>query len=107
MAGFLGGIINQIRLIWRLFTDRNVPIWVKLIPPLALIYVLSPIDIVPDPMLGLGQLDDLAIILLGAKLFIEMCPSDVVQRHRDELEGNIPPDSEGEVVDASFEVIDE
>lgn len=107
MAGFLSDLVNQVRLFWRLFTDRQVPIWVKLIPPLALVYILSPIDLLPDPMLGLGQLDDLAVLLLGFKLFVEMSPSGIVQRHRDEMKGNAPPDSEGDVVDGSYRVIDE
>jgi uncharacterized membrane protein YkvA (DUF1232 family) len=107
IAGFLGEIINQVRLVWRLLTDRNVPIWAKVIPPLALLYLISPIDLLPDPVLGLGQLDDLAVILLGLKLFVEMCPSGVVQRHRDELIGNPPPEPEGEVVDTTYRVLDD
>ncbi len=107
VAGFLGEIIYQLRLIWRLLADRDVPTWVKFIPPLAILYLISPIDLVPDPVLGLGQLDDLAILLLGFKLFVEMCPSSAVQRHRDELAGNAPPESAGEVVDASYQVLDD
>lgn len=106
LAGFLGEVMDQIRLVWRLLTDSNVPIWAKLIPPLAIFYLISPIDLLPDPVLGLGQLDDLAVILLGLKLFVEMCPKGVVQHHRDELAGNTPPNPDGEVVDASYRVID-
>jgi uncharacterized membrane protein YkvA (DUF1232 family) len=107
VAGFLGEIIRQIRLVWRLLTDSDVPGWVKFIPPLAILYVISPIDLVPDPMLGLGQLDDLAVLLLGLKVFVEMCPGGVVQRHRDELAGDMPPEAEGEVIDASYRVLDD
>lgn len=107
VAGWLGEIIYQIRLIWRLMTDRNVSSWVKFIPPLSLLYLISPVDLLPDPVLGLGQLDDLAIILLGAKLFVEMCPRSVVQRHRDELAGSAPPNRDGEVIDASYQVLDD
>jgi len=72
---------RQVRLAWRLFWDQRVPVWTKLIPPVALSYVLFPIDIIPDVALGLGQLDDLAVILLGLKLFIELAPPDVVREH--------------------------
>ena len=106
-AGFLGEIAKQARLVWRLLTDPSVPSWVKFIPPAALLYIISPIDLIPDPVLGLGQLDDLAVIVIGLKLFIEMCPNGVVQRHRDELAGNAPPEPEGEVVDGSYRVLDE
>lgn len=107
LAGFLNEIISQIRLVWRLLTDQEVPAWVKFIPPLAILYLLSPVDIVPDPILGLGQLDDLAVLLLGFKLFVEMSPRGVVQRHRDELAGSGPPEPEGEVVDATYRVIED
>jgi uncharacterized membrane protein YkvA (DUF1232 family) len=72
MAGFLGEVVAQVRLVWRLLNDPDVPIWLKLIPPLAILYLISPVDILPDPILGLGQLDDAAVILLGLKLFVEM-----------------------------------
>ena len=107
LAGWVNEFLNQARLVWRLWNDREVPLWAKVIPPLALLYILSPIDLLPDPVLGLGQLDDLAVLLLGAKLFVEMAPPGVVQRHRDELAGSRPPAPEGEVVDASYRVIDE
>jgi uncharacterized membrane protein YkvA (DUF1232 family) len=107
VAGFLNEIVNHVRLIWRLMRDSQVPVWVKLIPPLAILYLLSPIDLIPDPVLGLGQLDDLAILLLGAKLFVEMSPPGVVQRHRDELVGSVPPEPDSEVVDASYRVLDD
>jgi uncharacterized membrane protein YkvA (DUF1232 family) len=72
---------RQVRLAWRLFWDQRVPVWTKLIPPIALGYVLVPVDLVPDVALGLGQLDDLAVVLLGLKLFIELSPPDVVRDH--------------------------
>ena len=74
-------LLRQARLAWRLFLDPRVPWPTKLIPPVVLAYLLSPIDILPDLTLGLGQLDDLAVLLLGIKLFIELCPADVVREH--------------------------
>jgi len=81
LLAWLQDMARQARLAWRLFWDRRVPLWTKLIPPAALGYVLFPIDIVPDVALGLGQLDDIAVLLLGVKLFIELAPSDVVREH--------------------------
>ena len=106
-AGFLRDSARQVRLMWRLMTDRRVPTWTKLIPPLAILYVLSPIDLVPDPLLGVGQLDDLAVLLISFRVFMELCPSGLVQRIRDELSGSPPPDPEGDVVDASYRVLDD
>jgi len=71
--------------VWRLLRDPNVSTWLKMIPPATLLYLLFPIDFLPDPVLGLGQLDDIAIILLGVKLFIELCPQEIVRHHLREM----------------------
>jgi uncharacterized membrane protein YkvA (DUF1232 family) len=78
---WLQDVARQARLAWRLFWDRRVPMWTKLIPPAALAYLLFPIDLIPDVALGLGQLDDVAVLLIGIKLFIELAPPDVVREH--------------------------
>jgi uncharacterized membrane protein YkvA (DUF1232 family) len=73
--------VRQFRLAWRLFWDQRVPVWTKLIPPVALGYVLFPFDIITDLAPGLGQLDDIAVVLIGLKLFVELSPPDVVREH--------------------------
>jgi uncharacterized membrane protein YkvA (DUF1232 family) len=89
---------------WRLFRDRRVPLWVKTIPVLSLAYVVWPFDFLADPALGLGQLDDLAVILLGLKLFVSLCSSDLVQQHESALakQGH----EESDIVDSTYRVVD-
>lgn len=70
---------GQFRMAWRLLMDGRVPSLTKIVPLATALYILSPIDILPDMALGLGQLDDLAILLLGLRLFIEICPPDLVE----------------------------
>jgi uncharacterized membrane protein YkvA (DUF1232 family) len=101
---WLRELVRQFQLAWRLFWDRRVPWSVKLIPPAALLYVLSPIDILPDLSLGLGQLDDVAVLLLAIKLFIELCPVDVVREHLQALGAKIQEWQAGEVIEGEFEV---
>lgn len=84
-AQALAEIIRNARLIWRLLWDSRVSPWPKLLIPGAILYVLSPIDFLPDLFLGLGQLDDLAMFLLALKLFVELCPRDIVRQHQDDL----------------------
>jgi uncharacterized membrane protein YkvA (DUF1232 family) len=86
---WLKELVRQARLAWHLFWDPRVPLPPKLIPPAVLIYVLSPIDIIPDLTLGLGQLDDMAVVLLGIKLFIELCPTELVREHLKRLGAKI------------------
>jgi uncharacterized membrane protein YkvA (DUF1232 family) len=96
-AGILAGIIKNARLVWRLLRDPDVPSSLKAIPPASLLYLLFPFDFLPDLALGLGQLDDIAIILLGLKLFIELCPQDIVRRHLREMSS----------VSGSYRVVDD
>ncbi len=79
--GFLGGLWQQLRLVQKLFLDPEVPIYLKALPIAAVVYLLFPFDFIPDVIPGLGQLDDITILILGAKMFIEMAPQQVVARH--------------------------
>jgi uncharacterized membrane protein YkvA (DUF1232 family) len=107
LLAWIQDVARQARLAWRLFWDQRVPLWTKLIPPAALGYLIFPVDVIPDALLGLGQLDDVAILLLGIKLFIELSPPDVVREHllalgarikewRVDKEGEAPTVIEGE-----------
>ncbi len=99
-------IVNHVRLAWRLMRDGRVPLWAKAIPFLALGYVLWPLDLLADPILGLGQLDDLAILALGVKLFVSVCPPALVQQHLGVI-GAPSSREEGQVVDAAFRHLDD
>ena len=78
-------MLSELRLAWRLLRDPLVPTWPKLVPLAALAYVLFPLDFVPDVFIGLGQLDDVAVLLLGLKTFIAACPAEIVRRHVAEM----------------------
>jgi uncharacterized membrane protein YkvA (DUF1232 family) len=69
------------RLALRLARDHRVPLYPKLVLGLALLYVLSPLDFIPDWIPVLGQLDDLAALAAGLTLFIRLCPPAVVEEH--------------------------
>ena len=104
-AGALAEIIKNAKLVWRLMMDPRIPVWLKAIPLATLLYLLFPIDVLPDPLLGLGQLDDIAVILLGVKLFIELCPQEIVRQHLRQM-SSIPGSYRvvGEEPSASIEV---
>jgi uncharacterized membrane protein YkvA (DUF1232 family) len=88
--GFFGELWQQAKLVLQLFLDPKVPIYLKVLPIAALAYLLFPFDFLPDVVPGLGQLDDLTILLIGAKVFIEMAPKDVVDKYLGRLnEGSV------------------
>ena len=61
--------------------------WLKSMPVGAVAYLFFPIDAIPDVIPVLGQLDDVAVVLLGFRLFIEFCPANVVEEHMRTLTG--------------------
>jgi uncharacterized membrane protein YkvA (DUF1232 family) len=66
--------IDQVRLAWRLFRDPRVN-WLKnAIPLFALLYFLWPIDILPDFFPGVGQLDDLGVVVACVLLMVQALP---------------------------------
>jgi hypothetical protein len=73
---------TRIKLIVRLMGDRRVSPLLKLIPVGALAYWLIP-DIAPGPI------DDALLLWLGAYLFVELCPPEIVQEHMRELTSTI------------------
>lgn len=71
-------VIPFLKLVWRLFIDKRVPAFTKIIPLLALAYVVSPYDIVGDRIPVLGQLDDVIVVGFLFLLFIAASPNHVV-----------------------------
>ena len=60
---------------WLLARDRRTPFAPKLVAGLTLAYALSPIDLIPDFIPVLGQLDDLVIVPLGIALTLRLLPA--------------------------------
>ena len=86
-SGFLQNLTFQLKLIWRLMNDSRVSFLLKLLPVGALIYLVSPIDLLPGVAFPVvGALDDAAVIWLGFTLFVSLCPEQVVKEHTDALQ---------------------
>ncbi|MCC7353388.1 MAG: DUF1232 domain-containing protein [Anaerolineae bacterium] len=110
--GMIAEIVRSLRLAWRLMNDSRVSILTRLtIPGLALVYLLFPIDVAPDLIPLLGQLDDLAVVVIALRAFIAFCPPDVVRQHEMGMDAEehraAPGDTSGEVIDTTFRVIED
>lgn len=98
----LAQLVRTLRLVWRLLNDARVSRFPKLIIPAALLYVISPIDLLPDLALGLGQLDDVGIVALAIAMFIEVCPRAIVEEHRRALAAeHASSDADADVIEGS------
>ncbi|MGB7875435.1 MAG: hypothetical protein WBL25_13710 [Anaerolineales bacterium] len=98
-GGMLRDLILRFKLIVRLMGDKRVNPFVKLLPIASLAYLVFPFDLI-SMVPGVSALDDVALISLGAYLFIEFCPPDVVQEHMQQLTSNM------DVVEGHEDVID-
>lgn len=77
----LPGLFGEVQNSWKLFLDPRVPAAVKLLPFLLVaVYFLVPVDFVPDPLLGAGQVDDLGILIAALVLFRVIAPNYIDQR---------------------------
>jgi uncharacterized membrane protein YkvA (DUF1232 family) len=60
------------------YRDPRTPWYAKAFAALVVAYALSPIDLIPDFIPVLGQLDDLLLIPLGVALAVRMIPREVL-----------------------------
>ena len=76
----------KLQLAWRLFRDPRRRRWRRGVMPVVLVYLASPIDVIPDFIPLLGQLDDLLVLAAGLGLVLWLTPSYVIEDHLGELE---------------------
>lgn len=87
-ANMIRNLFTQIRLTWLLLWDWRVPFWVKSIFYTSLLYVASPIDLVPEALLlFLGYVDDIGALIIGMKMLMELSPAEVVAEHMETITG--------------------
>jgi uncharacterized membrane protein YkvA (DUF1232 family) len=75
-------LFSHARLASRLLREPRVPLPAKAVPLLGAVYLVSPLDLVPDFLPLLGQVDDLSLILVALAMFLKLCPAATVAFHR-------------------------
>jgi uncharacterized membrane protein YkvA (DUF1232 family) len=60
------------------FRDKRTSFWNKLPALISLVYLLSPIDLIPDFIPFFGYLDDLIVVPLLLNLSIRLLPLEVL-----------------------------
>lgn len=71
-------LIENAVLLYILMTDEEVSAWAKAIAIGALIYLVDPIDAIPDAIPFVGLTDDLAVIVAALKALT----SQITNHHR-------------------------
>lgn len=80
--GMLRALYANAVLSWRLLREPRVPIYLKALPVATLLYMISPLDFIPDVIPFIGEIDDVAFIVLTLQLFQRICPAPMVDFHR-------------------------
>lgn len=76
-------IPNFIKLLYRLIGDNRVQASEKAILLGTVLYVLSPLDFLPDAIPFLGQIDDLLLVALILKRFLNSIDKYILLAHWD------------------------
>jgi uncharacterized membrane protein YkvA (DUF1232 family) len=72
---------NLIRLFKDLAKDPRVPRRAKVVLALAAVWLISPIDLLPEFLPVLGPLDDAVVAALALRYVIQLAGVDVVREH--------------------------
>ena len=87
LVSFLFHLPDFVRLYWSLFWDKRAPVLPKIALALAIIYFISPIDLIPDFAIpGVGYIDDLVILALALRYFMKAMPKDLVAAKVDAID---------------------
>lgn len=63
--------------------DSKTPFWSKLLVGVSLVYLLAPLDMIPDFITILGHFDDIVIIPLLILAAFKIIPSGLIKKYRD------------------------
>jgi uncharacterized membrane protein YkvA (DUF1232 family) len=88
--------------------DPSIPLSKKAWILASLLYLISPLDLMPDPMPGIGFIDDIGIVLL----VILMMSNRLKKYERDKQKSSLrkrdnPEKKSQEAIDAEYEIIDD
>jgi uncharacterized membrane protein YkvA (DUF1232 family) len=77
----IGRLPRYLALARALARDPELPRWRKAALGAGVVYLASPIDLVPGVIPVAGQLDDLAVVLLGLRTALRGCSPDAAAAH--------------------------
>lgn len=80
MANFLMFLPNMVKLLGRLLKDARVPKAEKALFVAAIVYVISPLDFIPDIFPFIGQVDDIYVVALSLLRLINRTDARVVRQ---------------------------
>lgn len=65
------------RRLWFALRHPAAPAWLKIGTALIVLYVLSPIDLIPDAIPVIGWIDDLVIVPFAIRFLLDRLPAHI------------------------------
>lgn len=81
VMGTISELPNFLRLLYGLITDKRVNAVDKLVVAGAIAYILLPVDVIPDFIPFLGEVDDVFLLILALQRLISNAGRAVVQAY--------------------------
>jgi uncharacterized membrane protein YkvA (DUF1232 family) len=70
---------GDVRTLWFALRHPAAPGWLKIGTALIALYLLSPIDLVPDALPFIGVLDDIVLVPLAIRWLLGRLPPEIAQ----------------------------
>ena len=74
---------NVVKLLGRLMVDRRISTRRKVLVGAVAAYVVAPVDLIPDFVVGLGHLDDVVLVSLAIDHLLSGTDEAIVREHWD------------------------
>ena len=81
MRGFIMFLPNMVMMLGRMLKDSRVPTAEKALFLAAIVYVVSPLDFIPDVFPFIGQVDDIYVVALTLLRLINRTDASIVREH--------------------------
>ena len=72
----------ELMILWRAFVAAETPLWLKGLMLLVPLYLISPLDLIPDFIPFAGWLDDLVVIPLLVSFIVGLLPQRTTRTAR-------------------------
>ena len=99
-------VVRSLYLVWKLVLDRRVPWFVKLVLPMPLIFLLTPIARIPF----VNVAGFVVLVLLAMQIFVGLAPRHIVEFYAPWRAKDNPPKPPADplnVVEGTYHVVEE
>ena len=79
---------DKLRLALALARESRIPLALRAVPAALVLYLATPVDVIPDFIPVIGHIDDLLIVIIGVGLLLRFTPHHVLEEHIARLEGH-------------------